>query len=139
MSDYSLSVSGFRRLIGYLESKVERVPTVLDKALYAEATLIFNESQKIVPVDTGALRASGQVIAGKGEAIIGYGGPAASYALFVHEGGPKNWSRPGKSDKYLEIPFMAALPGFAERLAARMRGEFDGSTASGNDSEQTIS
>jgi hypothetical protein len=31
------------------------MPNLLEKAIYEEANVIFNESQKLVPVDTGAL------------------------------------------------------------------------------------
>lgn len=34
--------------------------------------------------------------------VLGEFGYGASYAGFVHEGGPKNWQKAGASDKFLE-------------------------------------
>lgn len=106
-------------------------------ALYQGATNIMSESKlNYVPVDTGTLRSSGLVEQPKLEGdrvvvVLGYGGPAAPYALAVHEnprsgktggvspsGQPyKRWARVGQW-KYLETPFQALRHTIAPRVAA---------------------
>lgn len=110
-------------------------------ALTLEAESIMSASKEIVPVDSGALRASGMV--GEPEfgtfrvdVQMGYGGAAASYAIVQHEtptvgpGEPKGpfigyEHAPGKSDKFLERPLQEAAEGFETRMAARMRRYLD--------------
>ena len=120
MTSFSVSFTGFIGLFNKLNDLQASVPTALDKALYREAQAIFRESQRLVPVDKGFLKASGVVESGDGMAFVGYGGPAASYALIVHED-PEARHKKGKTYKYLEIPFTAALEGFPERIAPYLR------------------
>lgn len=97
------------------------------KQLYRSATLIMADSKEnFVPVETGTLRSSGIVDppaleGGRVVISLGYGGPAAKYALAVHEnpragktGGIsptgaryRRWSKVGEW-KYLETPFELA-------------------------------
>lgn len=63
----------------------------------------------LVPVDLGILRNSGTITPAKvsGDRVVGevgYGGPAAPYAVAVHERVEEgvNWSRPGSGPKFLE-------------------------------------
>lgn len=75
-----------------------------ERALLWGATKIFNESQRITPVETGALRGSGAVESvSSSEYEITYGGPAAGYAVWVHEIN-KNYTtkNPRGQWKYLE-------------------------------------
>lgn len=95
-------------------------------AVYQTAEWIMDKSRDLVPVDTGALRASAfvelPVVEGlKVTVTFGYGGVSAGYALMVHEnprsgktGGVsptgekyKSWAKVGQW-KYLEIPFQDA-------------------------------
>ena len=81
-------------------------------------------SNEYVPVDTGVLRSSGNIIKAKdeGNAIVGgvgYGGAASKYAVIVHENLNLNHPNGGQA-KFLEratnevIPFLSRV--FAERL-----------------------
>lgn len=108
--------------------------------LVGEAEDIMADSKEnYVPVDTGNLRASGHVqqpkLAGNRISVLfGYGGPAAPYALAVHEnprsgktGGVspsghryKTWAKVGQW-KYLETPFKEALEGFPQRMKNVLR------------------
>lgn len=65
---------------------LKKDPKAVMAAMYEEASDIFSESQKMVPVDTGRLRSSGLIAAGKDAGgfriIISYG---TKYALKIHE------------------------------------------------------
>ena len=113
-----MAVNGFTQMMASLENMKNDVPKALDRQIFKEAHAIFRKSQRLVPVKNGYLKGSG-VVEGpvNHEMLIGYGGPAASYALFVHEGGEKNWSEPGKTAKFLETPVMESIPGFEQRIA----------------------
>lgn len=127
---------GFQKMLASLEKMQDQVPKELDKMLYAEGLAIFRKSQRIVPVDNGYLKASGVIEKPVNhEVLIGYGGVAASYALFVHEGGEKKWSRPGKRAKFLEEPVMEAQQGMEQRLAKKIEETTEGKSTSTTDAE----
>ena len=96
----------------------------LARALFQEGEQIMGKSKRLVPVDTGALRASGHVqlpvIRGKKVTVVlGYGGAAAPYAVFVHEKQARH--NPPTQWKYLSTPLFQAIPGMAGRIASRIR------------------
>jgi hypothetical protein len=111
-------------------------------AAYEEAEEIMTESKKIAPYESGALVASGTVDdpVHEGNEItiaFGYGGPSAAqtsvpkkgiragdpvfvgYAFQQHEHYP-NKVKEGTQWKYLQTPFLAAIPGMADRLKTRI-------------------
>ena len=96
----------------------------LKQALTEEAQLMFRESQRRVPVKTGVLKNSGQILpptqtGDRIEIEMGYGGAASAYALLQHETqGYRHAS--GKSWKYLESPVRERIPNLAANLAKRM-------------------
>jgi hypothetical protein len=111
---------------------------VIERAVFAEANTVLNESKKIVPVAFGALKASGvveppQSTGSRTTVEVTYGGAAAPYALIVHEVPPGSGGRwgtgmthkAGKTYKYLEIPANAHRDKFVrnvkERIAAYLR------------------
>ena len=102
------------------------LPQRLGQGMYAEAEAIMTDSKaNYCPVDTGALRASGQVEAPviEGSLItvqLGYGNSSVPYALRQHE--DLTYKHKVGSAKYLELPMMAAFPGMPERLARRVLG-----------------
>ena len=129
MSDNGLDTFGISHAIAALKRMQEDIPKELDRALYSEGLNIFRKSQRIVPVDKGFLKGSGVIEKPVNhEVIIGYGGPAASYALYVHED-PEAQHKPGKSYKFLEGPVMEALESFESRLTRRMELASDGITS----------
>jgi len=118
-----------------VETKVnfdpDKVRQEVAAELYAWANdPVFNESQDIVPVDTGALMNSGNVslpdpAADPISVTIGYGNVAVDYALAVHENlnAHVKWTRPGSGPKYLERPFEAHQGELPERIkGAILRG-----------------
>ncbi len=102
-------------------------PDAIGHALYEEALDIFAASQRLVPVDTGALRNSGSVTKsdlGNGviEVVIGYGGPAIGYAEKVHDTPPgQAHHAPPTQWKYLEVPFNNATRGQQNRIIGRAK------------------
>jgi hypothetical protein len=121
---YTFTLEGDVELQAVLRAAQLEAPKAVAIAIYEEANVIFAKSQVLVPVDTGALRGSGGVsaIQGSGQGMyvdIFYGGPAASYALYVHEiiG---NYHKPPTQAKYLEQPVMEAMSTLQENLKGRI-------------------
>lgn len=98
-------------------------------AVYAEANILMTKIKRDdVPVDTGALRSTGQVkqpeITGSAVRVeLGFGGPAAPYALFVHEK-TENHHNVGRA-KYLEAPVNEYAGQFETNLATRIRSRLE--------------
>lgn len=96
----------------------------LSQALMRRGFAILAVSQRLVPVDTGALRASGHVVL---ESItdrsvsvaVVYGGAAAPYALIVHENLQAH--HPVGQAKYLEVAATAERQGTLAELAQAVR------------------
>jgi hypothetical protein len=80
---------------------------------------VLNESQKEVPLDKGTLQNSGHAEHSPEESIVAYGGNAAPYAVFQHEGIRRdgthrviNYTHAGRKKKYLEDPIKRNLKTF---------------------------
>ena len=123
-SSFSIDLFGDKELVNALKSGQENTPQARAQAIYEEANVIFAKSQVLVPVDTGVLRGSGGVSApqmgSQGYFVdIFYGGPAASYALYVHEiiG---NYHKPPTQAKYLEQPVMEAMSTIQQNIKGRI-------------------
>lgn len=99
----------------------------LERGLVKEAEGVMTISkQAYVPVEFGTLKNSGFVDKPKrrGRRVVielGFGGPAAPYAIFVHED-LLAFHTVGEA-KYLEKPLRRARRGMAERLAKEIRAE----------------
>ena len=106
------------------------------RVLREEAEEVMTRSKELVPVDLGTLRDSGHVpptkrIGNTIEVEIVYGGEAKEYAVAVHEhlshhsppswfaaeyaGRPVKFSPAGTGPKFLERPYLEAVP----RIPAR--------------------
>ncbi len=108
-------------------------PALLGSALFQEAELVMTAAKRLTPVGggmyspydktPGTLRASGHVkppvIAGNDASVtLGFGGAASAYAHRQHE--EVTWRHVVGQAKFLEEPFMAALPGLPTRLRVRL-------------------
>lgn len=138
----SFQLQGFDKVKAALTKLGRAAPKAAAAAIKQEAEEIMTASKELVPVDTGSLRDSGHVTdpevnAGTVSVELAYGGPAAPYALYVHEIPPPEIGAPASEQwqpgtrtaqhvngewKYLEKPFKAAEAGMADRLAERLRG-----------------
>jgi len=93
-----------------LQLKSREINAMLTRTVQDVIEKVFAESQILVPVNTGALKASGEIVnetASMDGAFIGayvtYGNGAVDYAVKVHE----DLGMPHKSPtraKYLEVP-----------------------------------
>jgi hypothetical protein len=129
---FHVKVSGLPTVMKALKSLGDKGPKALGGALFREGESIMGDSkEKFVPVVTGNLRSSGHVdkpkITTKGASVeLGFGGPAAPYALAVHEnpntGKTAEGSRVGEW-KYLETPYKQHLKDMDERVAKDMRAQ----------------
>lgn len=123
-----------------------RLTRLFATKLYTQGERIMLRSKMLVPVVTGNLRASGHVklpvIAGTRAMVeLGYGGPAARYALAVHEnpragktggvspakgfiqgGRYKRYATSGQW-KYLEQPFLEMQADVTNEIGAQVLGE----------------
>jgi hypothetical protein len=53
--DFYINTGEIQLLANALKRIPSHMPNILEKSIYEEANVIFKESQKLVPVDTGAL------------------------------------------------------------------------------------
>jgi len=87
-----MKLQGTQELTRALKKAGDEADHALRSALYIEGEQIMTLSKQEAPVGTdGVLRNSGFVehpkrVAGILRVVLGYGGAAASYAVFVHEG-----------------------------------------------------
>tara|TARA_R110000824_G_scaffold185016_8_gene365941 strand:+ start:449 stop:829 length:381 start_codon:yes stop_codon:yes gene_type:complete len=120
-----LGAENMRRKIAKLAAAV---PNKVGIALYSEALIEQAESMVRTPVDTGALRASHittqpERSAGGGtiSVTIQVGGPAADYALQVHED-MEALHKTGQA-KFLESTINESAPHLAARIGARLKSD----------------
>jgi hypothetical protein len=117
----SLSVSGIDKLKERLAASGAAVRKSVAAEMYQFSEEVMAASKEVVPVDTGALMATGHVElpVEDGDVVtvtLGYGDTAVGYALYVHEdmSPTTKWTRPGSGPKYLEGPLKErqdSLPG----------------------------
>ncbi len=122
----SVTLNGYERVLAWVKGRSSQYKTRLSALVFLEALEIMAESKKIVPVMTGALRASGRVEpprnrGGDVSVLMSYGGSAAPYAFKVHEDTDAR-RKPGQQAKFLEEPARKHLATFAARLKAALKG-----------------
>jgi hypothetical protein len=125
----NLQITGLKELADKLRTAGKGLEAEVGRELYQFGEEVMTASKLVVPVRTGTLMNTGQVQPPATEGVqvvvrLGYGGPAAPYALYVHEalegaqspnpswswakdvahGGEIHWTRPGSGPKYLENP-----------------------------------
>ena len=119
----STELKGADEMRRKLERLARQLPDEVGRALYQEAQIEATESRKRTPVDTGALRASHDVHKpeqrGRDVSVtISVGGPAAPYAVPVHED-LEAFHKTGQA-KFLESTIMESKPYMAGRVAKRI-------------------
>lgn len=116
-------LKGYSDMQRKLAALINGLPNEVAAALYTEAQVERTESMRRTPVDVGNLRASHIVTPPeiKGADItvkIAVGGPAAPYAIFVHENTEAD--HPVGQAKFLESTLKESAPHMAARVARRI-------------------
>lgn len=125
-----ITVEGIDEFKANLAALNEALPNDLAKELYREGEEIMTASkERYVPVDDGVLKGSGFVAKPSfvgsnqfGKIItvsLGYGGPAAAYAVVQHE--RMDYKHTVGGAKYLELPALERAPHIGENIAGRLR------------------
>jgi hypothetical protein len=124
VAEFTFVIEGADELRNMLKVSGAGAGQIVGQVITEEANVIFGKAMILTPIDTGALRGSGGVSApqnfptGIGVDIF-FGGPAAPYALYVHEILGNYHNSPTQA-KYLEAPFMERLPQIQQNLARRI-------------------
>ncbi len=132
--EVEFTVLGVTAMTAALQHLVATVPEAVGNALRAEAeiemteakrrTPVWNPARKVPPGHVpGTLRASGIVtgptVDGADISVrLAFGGPAAPYALYVHED-MEAFHASGQA-KFLESTLLESAPYLAARVAARL-------------------
>lgn len=138
----NVKLEGADRLVRLVNgAKSAEQQKALQQAVFGTATAVLNDSKKLVPVDTEALKSSGRVenmkiSKGKISVEVTYGGPAAPYAKIVHDDVSMNHSpslltvvtkRPRRGQAlYLKVPADAWRGRFVKSLIGRYARYFKG-------------
>jgi hypothetical protein len=99
----------------------EETPKLVKQAMVVEVELIVTriKEEPVVPIATGNLRSTIHAVSEEGLTVsIVAGGPAAPYALEVHEN-LDAFHRIGQA-KYIEDPLRQAVPTMAVNIAKRV-------------------
>ena len=117
--DGTICIEGAQGIIKAFRVLSRRYRAAFGSALYMQAQVIMAQSKRLVPVDTGRLRATGYVGPPESRGLfkmvvqLGYG---TEYALPVHENEDARHT-PGLTAKFLEKPANDAAPKAARRIA----------------------
>lgn len=114
-----ITLQGLSQTITGFQTQGNLLRKAMILAVEKERHDIFAQSQLLVPVDTGALRGSGETppVTVSGTMIhaeITYGNTAVQYAVPQHE--RTDFFHTHGEAKYLERPLLAAAEGYARRL-----------------------
>lgn len=125
--DVKVTFEGLEELIGLLKSAPNEFKSATRTTIDDVSTLLLYKSQARVPVDTGVLKSSGNVIRARvtGDVIeggVGYGGAASKYAAIVHEMRDPNinWTTGGTGPGYLNDVANELLPDLSELFKRRL-------------------
>lgn len=118
-------LSGVSRFVTNIKNVSKKWPDNVAKAQYIETQVELKEVIRRTPVDKGPLRASEHVVGPRRErgrrivTEIVAGGPAAPYAIYVHE--DPDALHPVGQWKFIESVLLESRPFMAERIAKRVR------------------
>ena len=121
-------IQGMTKFLATLKRLGAEAPKIGAGAIYREAERVMTEAKRRTPVDTGALKSSGQVqpptTTPTGATVtMGFGNSATRYAIFVHEN--LRARHPVGEAKFLENALNAARRGMDDRLAGDVKREVE--------------
>lgn len=114
----TIEVKGLREVQRRLAEISRTISGNLQESLRAEGELIMTVAKQRTPVMTGTLRGSGHVQDVRDGIRLSFGGPAADYAVYVHE--RLDTHHPNGQAKFLESACLEAIPSLPDRVASRM-------------------
>lgn len=119
-----IAVRGLDQVKAGLTAYQAEVRQALTQEVAREGEEIMTESKRLVPVLTGALRASGHVLPVEDtptgvRLTLAYGNSAVQYAIYVHE--RVELRHPVGMARFLAVPAEIAADGMAGRIAAGIR------------------
>ena len=114
---------GQTAVVQNLLNLAKAVPGEVGRALYEEAQIEMTEAKKRTPVLTGTLKGSGivnkPVVSGREISVqLQFGGPAAGYAIHVHEN-LEAFHKNGQA-KFLESTLLESAQHMAGRVGRRV-------------------
>ena len=117
-------VKGVRDVNAKLARMVGKITTTTTQSALQKALMIGSQyATMLTPVDTSNLINSRFIsVSPSASGFLGRVGYTAEYAPYVHDGGPKNWQKPGAEDQFLKKGF--ERDGRAE-IDAALRGEYE--------------
>lgn len=132
---------GLNNLLKDIDASPNDTMHALQGATFEKANEVMTDAKEVTPADEGVLKSSGfaenPVVRGPRVTVkIGFGGPAAPYAIRVHEdlvtfgltpgGGTRARNNPHRTfvghAKYLEMPLNNHRRTMEEDLARKVRG-----------------
>jgi hypothetical protein len=118
-----VSMSGGAQMRTRLERLAKRFPDDIARGMFQEGEVEATEVKRRTPVDRGTLRGTVRVVGPFREGrriwvLIVCGGPAAPYAIFVHEN--LTAVHPVGQAKFLESVILESRPYMAQRVAKRI-------------------
>lgn len=121
------SVTGLDKVADRFRKMHLGISDVMKDCLVDVLTEVKDESQYLVPVDTGFLQNSAAVVISKRKRATWAGTVTyrAFYAMWVHEN-LAVYHKPPTQAKFLEVPFAARKAGVAAEVAKRIREELMG-------------
>lgn len=123
MAKAEFKVTGMQQMQAKIRAAARKFPLEAGRALYVETEIEATECKRRTPVDTGALVNSEhvegpEISAGQVSTKIVAGGPAAPYALIVHED-LDALHKVGQA-KFIESTLNESAPSLAARVARRI-------------------
>jgi predicted proteasome-type protease len=137
----AINIFGITEVKNGMTVNKNKMIAAINSAMYDAANDVLNHAMNIVPIDTGNLKASGDVTHKPSKAEVhtkvkvSFGGPTtgapsgANYAIYVHENLKANHSPPkfqGGQAKYLEKPFLEETSKWPNELVKRIRVWYHG-------------
>jgi hypothetical protein len=126
----SIKLTGLKEVQNGIAENATEMKLALARSIFEAANEVATKSFHLVPIETGNLRSSQDIIRQKSlnqtqvRAEITYGGPAVQYALVQHE--RLDYNHPGGGQaKYLEQPFLEEVSDWPTGLANRIRMNFN--------------
>lgn len=103
-------------------NRVERdVPRAARRARMESGEDLLTKTIPVTPLECGPLRESGYVEHAESESVVGFGGQAAGYAIFVHERLELRHAPPTRS-KFLEATALENMDRYRAHIVNAAKG-----------------